>query len=218
MTLRPRDRIALAAVLIVGVVAAYYLLALRPEQRKSTALDAAIAVQQQTLTQEQQAYAAGRAAEASLKADTAQWAALSLAVPSQSDIPALLRTLERNANAVHVKMQAIVLTGSSASAPTSSAPASSAATGSASTGATASSAATSVPVQLTFGGGYTALNSLVRRLEGLVVVSGGKVHATGPLLSIGDVSLSGSPKLTVQLTATIYQLATASTAATTTGG
>ena len=44
------------------------------------------------------------------------------------------------------------------------------------------------------------------------------MHATGPLLSIGSVSLSGSPNLTVQLTATIYQLAAASPAATTTTG
>jgi hypothetical protein len=76
-----------------------------------------------------------------------------------------------------------------------------------------------VPLSLTFAGGYTALHNLVRRLDGLVVVSGHTVHATGPLLSISNVSLSGSPKLTVQLTATIYQLATSSSAATaTTGG
>ena len=51
------------------------------------------------------------------------------------------------------------------------------------------------------------------------MVSGHTVHATGPLLSISSVSLSGSPNLTVQLTATIYQLSAASIAATaTTGG
>jgi hypothetical protein len=217
MTLRRRDRIALAAVLLVVVVAAYYLLALGPEQHKATALDAAILAQQQTLTQEQQAYAAGRAAQASLKADAAQWAALRLAVPAQSDIPALLRTLEHNANAVHVKMNVIALTSPGSSA-TTSAPTSSAPTSSTSSTAAASTVATPVPIQLTFAGGYTALNNLVRRLQGLVVVSGGKVRATGPLLSIGDVSLSGAPKLTVQLTATIYQLPAASTAATPTGG
>jgi hypothetical protein len=212
MKLRPRDRIALGVVLFVVVVAGYYLLALRPEQHKAAALDAAIAVQHQTLTQEQQAYAAGVAAQASLKADAGQWAALRLAVPPQSDIPALLRTLERNADAVHVKMQAIALTGSESSAPTSSAPTSSATSSGAASTATA---ATGVPIQLTFAGGYTALNSLVRRLDSLVVVAGGKVHATGPLVSISNVSLTGAPKLTVALTATIYQLTAPPT---TTGG
>ncbi len=211
MTLRPRDRIALGVVLLAALVAGYYLLALKPERQKAAALNAAIASQQQTLAQEQQSYAAGRAAQAALKSDAAEWAALRLAVPAQSDIPALLRTLEKNANAVHVKMQAIQLTGasgSSAATPTSS-----------SSTASSASGATGVPIQLTFAGGYTALNSLVRHLDGLVVVSGGKVHATGPLLSISNVSLSGTPNLTVQLNATIYQLSAASTAAgTTTGG
>jgi Tfp pilus assembly protein PilO len=208
MTLRPRDRIALGVILLLGIVAGYYLLALQPEQNKATALSAAIASERQTLTQAQQSYAAGRAAQASLKADATQWASLGVAVPAQSDIPALLRTLERTAKAAHVKMQAITLAGATGSAPTtsSSAPAS-------------TSGATSVPVSLTFAGGYTALNSLVQRLDRLVVVAGGKVHATGPLLSINDVSLSGAPKLIVQLSATIYQLNAASTsAAVPTGG
>jgi len=92
-----------------------------------------------------------------------------------------------------------------------------AATGGAATGG--ASGPTSVALSLTFAGGYIALHNLVRRLDGLVVVSGNKVHATGPLLSISSVSLTGSPKLTVQLTATIYQLAApAAATAATTGG
>ena len=75
------------------------------------------------------------------------------------------------------------------------------------------------PVQLSFSGGYTALNNLVRRLTDLVETSRGALHATGPLLSVGNVSLSGTSNLTVQLTASIYQsAATTSTAGTTTGG
>jgi Tfp pilus assembly protein PilO len=202
MSLRPRDRIAIAVVLLVVVVAGYYMLALKPEQNKASALNAAIAVQRKTLAQEQQAYAVGRAAAAALKADAPEWAALRLAVPPQSDIPGLLRTLQRNAAAVHVNMQAIALSGPSGASPAA--------------GATAPSTgvATPVPVSLTFSGGYTALNNLVRRLDGLVVLSGGKVRATGPLLSISSVSLAGSSSLTVQLTATIYQLTAPSTAPT----
>jgi hypothetical protein len=76
-----------------------------------------------------------------------------------------------------------------------------------------------VPLNLTFAGSYTALNHLVGRLDQLVVVAGGKVHATGPLLNISTISLTGSPKLTVQLTATIYQLDAGSTSPTAaTGG
>src|ERR1700747_1274353 len=103
MKLRPRDRIALGVVVIAALVGAFYLLALKPQQQKASALDAQIATQRQTIAQEQQTYEAGRAAEATLKSRAAQWAALRLAVPAQSDIPALLRLLERNAKAVNVQ-------------------------------------------------------------------------------------------------------------------
>jgi Tfp pilus assembly protein PilO len=209
MSLRPRDRIALGVVLLAALLGAYYVLALKPEQHKAAALATSIAGQRQTIASEQQAYATGRAAKSSLNADEAQWAALRLAVPAQSDIPGLLRTLEKTADSVHVNMQAIALTGSSSSAtPTTVS----------STPSSGAGMATGVPVQLTFAGGCTALDKLVKRLNGLVVVSGTKVRATGPLLSISNVSLSGAPDLTVQLTATIYQLGTASTAAGATDG
>jgi hypothetical protein len=211
MTLRPRDRIALGVVLIAALVGAFYLLALKPEQQKASALDVAIATQRQTLGQEQQSYQAGREAEAQLKSRHAQWAALRVAVPEQSDIPALLRILESNANAAHVQMEAIQLSGASGSSPGS-------ASSSSSTSSTGSSSgATGVPVQLTFAGGYRALDALVHRLDGLVVLSGDSVHANGPLMSISNVTVSGAPHLTVQLSATIYQLAGSSAAATTGG-
>ena len=219
MTLRPRDRIALGVVLIAALVGAFYLLALKPEQQKASTLDAAIAAQKQTLAQEQQTYEAGRAAQATLRSQAAEWAALHLAVPAQSDIPALLRLLERNANAVHVKMQSIQLSGASASNGSSTPSSATGSATSSSSGTSSASGATGIPVQLTFAGGYRALNALVHRLDGLVVLSGDTVHASGPLMSITNVSLSGSPNLTVQLSASIYQLPAASSAAgATTGG
>ena len=214
MNLRPRDRIALAVVLLAAIIGGYYMLALKPEQKKAGSLQASITAEQQKLTQAQQSYAQGRAAVASLAADAAQWNSLRLAVPVQSDIPGLLRVLQKTADQAHVDMQSITLTGSTASStPT---PTATPATGG--TAAPAAAAATGVPIQLTFAGGYAALNTLVRRLNALVRVSGGKVTASGPLLSISDVTLGGAPKLSVQLTATIYQLGSPSPAAATTGG
>jgi Type II secretion system (T2SS), protein M len=214
MNLRPRDRIALAVVLLVAIIGGYYMLALKPEQNKAGSLQASITAEQQKLTQAQQSYAQGRAAAASLTADDAQWNSLRLAVPVQSDIPGLLRVLQKTADQAHVDMQSISLTGpTGSSTPT---PTATPATGG--TAAPAGAAATGVPIALTFAGGYAALNTLVRRLNALVRVSGGKVTASGPLLSISDVTLGGAPKLTVQLSATIYQLGSPSPAAATTGG
>lgn len=207
MNLRKRDRIVLAIVAAAALVGAFYMLALKPERQKASALQTQIATQQQSLTSAQQSYNIGRAAQAALKTDGAQWAALKLAVPAQSNIPALLRLLEKSANADHVAMTSLTLAGSTgASASTASTPA---------TG-TAAPSATPVPVQLNFTGGYVALNKLVSKLTGLVAIAHGSVHATGPLLSINSVTLSGSQSLTGNVSATIYQLAGA--AGTTTGG
>jgi Tfp pilus assembly protein PilO len=205
MTLRSRDRVVLAIVGVVVLIGAYYMLALKPERRQVSALDAKITTQRQALATAQQSYNVGRAAQAALKSDSAEWAALALAVPEQSDIPGLLRTLEKTARAAKVSMQTISLSssGSSTSAATT-APSST------------TDGATPVPIQLTFNGGYVALNKLVRTLTALVSFAGGKVHASGPLLSINSVSLAGTGQLTGNLTATIYQLA--GSAGTTTGG
>ena len=216
MTLRRRDRIALAVVAVLALLGGFYLMVLKPERQKVADLNTQIAAQKATLTQAEQSYASGRAAQTSLKADAAEWTSLRLAVPDQSDIPALLRTLQKTAAQVHVSMQAISLNGgtsgstSPAPAPaptpaTSTTPSTTTSTSPSTTpGATAAAApapqATPVPVQLSFSGGYTALNHLVRRLQALVVVSGGKVHASGPLLSISNVSLNGAKSLTVQIT------------------
>ena len=207
MTLRKRDRIVLAIVAAAALVGAFYMLALKPERQKASALQTQIATQQQSLASAQQSYNIGRAAQAALKTDGAQWAALKLAVPAQSNIPALLRLLEKSAAADHVAMTSLTLAGSTgASASTASTPA---------TG-TAAPSATPVPIQLNFTGGYVALNKLVSKLTGLVAIAHGSVHATGPLLSINSVTLSGSKSLTGNVSATIYQLAGA--AGTTTGG
>jgi hypothetical protein len=207
MKLRGRERILVGVVAIVALVGAYYMLALKPERQKVSGLDAQIATARASLTTAQQSYATGKQAQATLKASTEEWAAIHLAVPNQSDIPALLRTLESTADAVHVHMQAITLSGSSSTpaatttAATPGAPATPAAP-------TAAPAATPLPVQLTFAGGYAALDTLVHRLDSLVVVSDGKLHATGPLMSISSVSLTGTHKLTVQISASLYQLST----------
>jgi hypothetical protein len=212
MTLRKRDRIVLVIVATAAVLGAFYMFALKPQRQQASALDSQVAIQRQAITTAQASYTLGRAAQAALKTDGQEWAALKLAVPEQSDIPALLRTLEKSASSEHVAMQALTL--SSATAAASAVPATPA-TGTGTTAAAA--AATSVPIQLTFSGGYVALDKLVSKLTGLVAMSGGKVHATGPLLSINSVNLTGSSKLTGNLTATIYQLASPA-GATTTGG
>jgi len=202
MTLRLRDRIALIALALLALAGAYYLLALKPERHRLKALNAAISAQQEAIAQARQQIATGQAAVAALRSDATQWASLGLAVPAEADIPDLLRTLERTADAEHVTIQSINLAGSSSTTTQSTPTASKSGTG----------GATSVPLQLSFTGGYQALADLIQRLQGLVTVSGGQVHATGPLMNVSSVALSGSANLTAQVTASIYQLPASSAA------
>ncbi len=197
MTLRPRDRVALAAVAVLVLAGAYYMLALRPEQRKAKSLDAQIAIQREALSTAQQQVAQGRASQASLRAKAADSLAVGRAVPQQADIPGLLRTLQHAADQEHVKVGAVILAGSSTAVGTTS---------TASTPASATHGVTPVGVQLTFTGSYFALQNMLQRIDRFVVVSGGKVRATGPLVNVGSLQLSGAGKLTTQLSATLYQL------------
>lgn len=201
LSLRPRDRVALGVIVALAVVGAFYMLALKPEQHRASTLGASISSERQALAKAESTYAVGRAAQAALTTHAADWDALGRAVPETSNVPALLRLLERDAKAVHVTMQSIQLSAGSSSTSSTTTPST--------TGGTTSNTPigpTAIPVQLTFTGGYAALNNLVRRLDALVKISNQSVQAVGPLLSISSVSLSESPTLTVQLTTDIYQL------------
>ncbi len=123
-------------------------------------------------------------------------------MPQTADVPALLKVLTSSAHAAHVSMQSIGLAGSGASSSSSSTV----------TAAPSSVAgATTIPVALTFQGGYQALNRLVDRLDALVTTSRRSIRSRGPLIGIGNINVApassgaGSSTLSIQLTATIYQ-------------
>lgn len=208
MTVRPRDLAALVLVGVVAVVAGFYVLALKPEHQRAAKLNGEIATARQSLATEITKLQTGLAAKQSLTAQDSQAAALARALPQSSDIPALLRLLQGNAHAVGVQMQSIQLQGSSTGTAAPTTPSTTTTT------TTAAGSATSVPVTMTFTGGYNDLDKLVRRLDHLVVLSRtNKVTATGPLMTVSGVQITPGKPLTVQLTATIYQLSALTSAA-----
>ena len=202
MTISPRDRGLIGGVAVLLVAAALYVLVIVPQHHQAAALQRSIASTQTKLATAQAAYASGRAAQAKLALTGAEYLAARRAVPQQSDVPALLRLLQRTSAAADVKMNSISFgTGASSTATSSAAPA-----------AGTAAAPNSIPVSLSFGGGYVALRRLVHRLDALVVIAHGRLRAGGPLVGISNISLSpGSSSgtdpgaLTVSLTATIYQ-------------
>jgi len=202
MTLTTRDRALLGVVVALVAAFGFYKFVLTPQHHKAAALQTKIAAARTTLAKAQQNQAEGRAAEAALRSSQPDWIAAQHAVPAVANVPALLRLLSRSAGAAHVTLQDVSLSGGSGSAASAS--------------TTATPGATAVPVSLTFTGGYQALNRLVDRLDSFVTVSKRHLHESGPLIGIGAVTVnpqSSGSKLSVELTASIYQRSAASTAA-----
>ncbi|HET9126376.1 MAG TPA: type II secretion system protein GspM [Solirubrobacteraceae bacterium] len=210
MKLTRRDRGLLAVAAALAVCAAFYVLVIIPQRHEASRLQTQIAAVNTTLARAQQRVAQGRAAESALKASQLDWNAAEQAVPQTADVPALLKVLARSARAAHVSMQSISLAAaatSAASTPAASTPAAS------TTAGTSAGATATIPVSLTFNGGYQALNRLVDRLDALVTTSRRSISSRGPLIGIGAINVapmssSGrSSALSIQLTATIYQRA-----------
>lgn len=223
MKLTRRDRVLLGIVAALALCAAFYVLVITPQRNAAARLQTQIGAARTTLARAQQRVAEGRAAETALKASQRDWSATQRAVPQNADVPALLKVLARSANAAHVSMQNISLSGAASSAAsTAAAPTTTAAAPATTTGTAASpTEATAIPVALTFDGGYQALNRLVDRLDALVTTSRRRISSRGPLIGIGSINVgptatgAHSSTLSVQLTATIYQRS--ATSATTAG-
>jgi Tfp pilus assembly protein PilO len=210
MKMTARDRVLLGVLVVLLLCGGFYKFVLTPERHRANELQTQITAAQASLAKAQQREMTGRAAEIAVGKDQSDWTAAQRAVPNNANIPALLKLLARSANVAHVTMQSITLSDSSAS---SAAPAT--------TAVNSTPGLTSVPVSLTFSGGYQALNRLVNRLDTLVTISHRKLRATGPFVGISAVSVTplptgSGPALSFALTATIYQSSAGSSAAGTT--
>lgn len=208
MKLTSRDRVLLGVVAALALCAAFYVLVITPERHTAAHLQTQVAAARTKLARAQQRMVAGRAAETALKASQDDWGATQRAVPEVADVPALLKVLTRSAHSAHVSIQSISLSGSSTTSTSATQAASSVA------------GATAIPVSLSVQGGYQALNRLVDRLDAFVTISRRSIRSHGPLIGIGNVSVTSAPSsshssaLSIQLTATIYQRQATSAATT----
>ncbi len=208
MTARDRALLAVAAVLLL--CGAFYKFAIMPEHQKAGRLQTQVVAARTALAKAQQLDLAGRAAVVALRHSQSDWVATQHAVPKVADVPALLKLLSRTARAAHVSMESIALSNPGSGTAT--------VTGAVNTAL----GLTTVPVSLTFNGGYQALNRLIDHLDTLVTITRRHIRASGPLVGISAVTVSPSGStadpslLSIQLTATIYQRSAGSAAATST--
>jgi hypothetical protein len=109
MTLTARDRYILIGVVILGVLGAYWFLALSPKRAKLSALDKDLAEAQQTLTQAQQEKVTFAQAQVQFPNLYASLGRLGKAVPASRDVPSLLVQLNDAAGKANVDFRSIEL-------------------------------------------------------------------------------------------------------------
>lgn len=222
MTMTRRDRYILIALVIVGGLAAIWLMALSPKREEAAQLDKDIAAAQQQLDQSKQEKLTFAQAQLSFPRMYASLGRLGKAVPSDEDVPSLLVQLNHAAGQAKVDFRSVKLKlDEAAQAPAAPPPApvegeaaagTTGATGaSGATGSTGSSGTATVapvefkkiPFEYKFEGGFYALKKLIRSVNELVDHRNQQLAVAGRLITIEGFAMKRG-KITVL--ATSYML------------
>ena len=221
MTLTARDRYILIALVIVGAIGAYWLMAISPKREESAQLDKDIAAAQLTLDQAKQEKITFAQAQLSFPQMYASLGRMGKAVPPDQAVPSLLVQMNHAAAEAGVDFRSVALKlDSSANAPeaTPTAPAAPAAGATGATGASGASGAAGttisgttaapaefekVPFEYKFEGGFYKLKTLLQNIRDLVEQNNQGLAVSGRLITIEGFSMKRG-KVTVL--ATSYML------------
>ena len=204
-----RDRLMLIGIVALAVLLGAWFMGVAPKREQASKVNAEVeAARQQVSSAETEADSAA-SSRAQYSTAYASLVSLGQAVPSTSETPALIYTLDKATHRRDVQFSSIS-TGASGSSSSSSA---------ASAPTAASGEFTQEPFTFVFNGTFVDLYKLLKQLEGFTLqTSSGALHVSGRLLTIDSVSLSpvteaqgssGKPKsgqLTGTITATAYVL------------
>jgi hypothetical protein len=229
MTITKRDRYILLAVAALGLVGAFWLLALAPKRQKLSTLDKDLATAQQTLTQAQQEKVQFAQAQVSFPNLYASLGRLGKAVPAGQNMPSLLVQLNHAAAQAKVDFRSIELKSDMAaklaapsapnpagSAPATGATGASGAAGTA-TGGTSTPAASAtstgtgagtgalqpLPFEYKFNGNFYSLEKLIANVTKLVQARNTELAISGRLVVIQGFALT---RTKVTMIATSYMI------------
>lgn len=215
-----RDRIVIAVLAVVGLIAGFWFLVLGPKRSEAAKLETQVAQITQVRDQALSDAASSRAARRQFASNYMTVARLGKAVPGDDDVPALVYQLDSTAKASGVNFQAVKVGGDSGTpAPPTNAAAASAATQDGSTGTTGPSGSGSAPVaatqaataalppgvavgsagfptmpfSFTFDGSFFNLASFLGRLDQFVTTHHNGVAVSGRLLTLDAISLQFGP-------------------------
>lgn len=176
--MRPRDRMVLAAVIAVVVIAGGWMKVVSPERAKVSGAQSKVESATQQLQSAEGELSQARSAQAKYTEAYASIVRLGKAVPAQQEVPALVYELEHAANSHHVEFASISSSGSGSTA------------GSASAAAAAPAGFTQLPFTFTFNGSFADLYHLLSTLQGLASYQqGGGLDVSGRLLTIQNLNL-----------------------------
>lgn len=226
-----RDRIVVAVVAAVALLAGYWFLVLGPKRSEAQKLSRQISHAQRTRDAAVAEAAASRAAQAQYPANYATVARLGKAVPAVDDVPSLVYQLATVSHAAAIDFRTVKLiagAGAASSAPPAAStakPATPAAgtAGTPGTPATATQSATAglppgavvgpaglptMPFSFTFNGGFFHLSDFFARLDALIAARKDGVDVRGRLLTIDGINLTqggrGFPDMTASVAATAF--------------
>ena len=195
-----RDRYILMVAAAIGVLGAFWFLALAPKRDSVSKLDKELTAARQTLTQAQQEKTQFAQAQVQFPALYASLGRLGKAVPTSEDVPSLLVQLNHAAAQANVDFRSVELKLDSASqaSTATSAPAAPAAGATGATGATGAAGSTTgvatgtlepLPFEYVFKGDYYKLADLIRNVTRLVHERNRALAVSGRLVSIDGFSL-----------------------------
>lgn len=185
---KPLPRSAVFALIVstgLAILAAGWLVAVRPLGHKAASLRDQTASVQQQIANDEHAVAAAKGGVATPTIKVANLYKLATAMPSSLDLPDVLLELSRTAKAAKVTLDSLT-----PNAPVPSP------TGSYS----------KVAITMTATGGYFAVTDLIHRLRSFVTVDHGALEANGRLFSVDAVTLTplGTHSVSAQLTLGTY--------------
>jgi hypothetical protein len=209
-----RDRSILIVVLIVGSIAAAWLLAVQPKRAEASKLQGDISAAQAQLDSSRSTVAAGQAARTQFATSYTTMARLGEAVPADDNVASLIFQVQAAATASHVNFGSLALASTGPSAPTAAPTPGAAPTPALSVtppGVTIGSAGfPTEPFTFTFSGNFFHLSDFFGRLQRFVSATNRRISVHGRLLSLNAINLGpgphGFPQIAATVAATTYLL------------
>jgi Tfp pilus assembly protein PilO len=196
-----RDRIVLAVVAVIGVVAGFYLGVVKPNRTEVQDLDTQIAAAEQRRDTALADLQSASVARKQYEQDQRTLAVLGKAVPADDGVPSLLYQLNSVARKAGVDFDSVDVGTGAAGTGTAG--------GSATPGTTTGTGGLSLlPLTIKFEGSFFELDRFLRGVHRLADISDERVNVRGRLLTVDGVALTpsaaGLPNLEASVTATAY--------------